>query len=58
MPSLRNSSEAQAAIEQDMQLANQLGINGTPFFVMKDKVFSGAIELSEFEKLLAQISQS
>ncbi|MEO1373888.1 MAG: thioredoxin domain-containing protein [Cyanobacteria bacterium J06635_10] len=52
----RNSSQAQAAIEQDMQLANQLGINGTPLFVMKDKVFSGAVELSEFEKLLAEVS--
>ncbi len=59
MPSaLRNSSQAQAAIEQDMQLANKLGINGTPFFVMKDKTFSGAVELSEFEKLLAEVSQS
>lgn len=55
---VRNSYQAQAAIEQDMQLAKQLGINGTPFFVMKDKVFSGAIELSEFEKLFAEVSQS
>lgn len=54
----RNSSQAQAAIEQDIQLANQLGINGTPLFIIKDKVFSGAIELSEFEKLLAEVSQS
>lgn len=54
----RNSQAAQTAIEQDTQLANQLGINGTPFFVMKDKVFSGAVELSEFEKLLAEVSQS
>lgn len=54
----RNSSQAQAAIEEDMQLANQLGIQGTPLFVMKDKVFSGAVKLSEFEKLLAEVSQS
>lgn len=58
MPSaLRNSVTAQTAIEQDMELANQLGISGTPFFVMKDKVFSGAVELSEFEKLFAEVSQ-
>ncbi|MEO1374099.1 MAG: DsbA family protein [Cyanobacteria bacterium J06635_10] len=52
----RNSVTAQIAIEQDMELGNQLGVSGTPFFVMKDKVFSGAVELSEFEKLLAEVS--
>jgi len=54
----RNSIEAQIAIKQDMKLANQLGVSGTPFFIMKDKVFSGAVDLSEFEKLFAQVTQS
>ena len=39
----RNSSEALSAIKADMQLADSLGISGTPFFVMNGEIFSGAV---------------
>jgi protein-disulfide isomerase len=39
-----------------VQLAQQLGIQGTPFFIMNGQTFSGAIELSEMESILASVS--
>lgn len=55
---------APSAIEKDLQLANQLGLSGTPFFVMfapgepqgKGESFSGAIELEEMEEILQKVS--
>lgn len=46
---------ADNAIWQDMQLAQSLGIAGTPFFVMNGQAFSGAIQESDFEKILADV---
>ena len=46
---------ADNAIWQDMQLAQSLGIAGTPFFVMNGQAFSGAVQLSDFEKILAGV---
>ena len=43
----RNSQSAEAAIQKDLQLAQSLGIEGTPFFIMNGKTFSGAIELPD-----------
>ncbi|MEG4025716.1 MULTISPECIES: thioredoxin domain-containing protein [unclassified Microcoleus] len=53
----RNSPAAEAAIGKDVQLAQQLGIEGTPFFIMNGQTFSGAIELSEMESILASVSK-
>ena len=53
----RNSPAAEAAIQKDVQLAQQLGIEGTPFFIMNGKTFSGAVELSEMENILASLSK-
>lgn len=53
----RNSPAAEAAIQKDLQLAQSLGIEGTPFFIMNGKTFSGAIELAEMENILASISK-
>lgn len=50
----RNSQAAQAAIEKDLQLADQLGISGTPFFAMNGQAFSGAVDLATLEKNLDQ----
>jgi protein-disulfide isomerase len=47
---------AEAAITQDMVLATQLGLSGTPFFVMNGETFSGAIPLVELEKVLERVS--
>lgn len=54
----RQSKEAEAAINQDLQLARQLGINGTPFFFLNQEAFSGALELPEIEQILAKVKQS
>ncbi|MGK7905484.1 MAG: DsbA family protein [Hormoscilla sp.] len=51
----RNSAKAENAIQQDMQLGENLGVSGTPFFVMNDKAFSGAIPLEDMEKIFAQV---
>ena len=53
----RNSPAAEAAIQKDVQLAQKLGIEGTPFFIMNGKTFSGAIELAEMESILASLSK-
>ena len=50
----RTSKAAEGAIAQDLQLAEKLGINGTPFFVMNGRVFSGDIDLAGLEQVLAQ----
>lgn len=52
----RNSDAAIAAIQQDIQLAQALGISGTPFFVMNGEVLSGAVELSVMEETLAKVA--
>jgi protein-disulfide isomerase len=54
----RQSKEAEAAINQDVELARQLGINGTPFFFLNQEAFSGALELPEIEQILAKVKQS
>ena len=51
----RNSPAANMAIQKDMQLGNALGIFGTPFFVMNDELFTGAVKLSDMEAILARV---
>ncbi|WGV27018.1 DsbA family protein [Halotia branconii] len=48
---------ANAAIDQDIQLAQKLGIAGTPFFVMNSPNFSGAVQLSDIEGKLTDTSK-
>lgn len=48
----RASDPARKAIQQDMQLAQQLGIRGTPFYVMNGEAFHGATQASDFEAVL------
>jgi protein-disulfide isomerase len=40
-----------------MQMARTIGVSGTPFFVLNGEPLSGAVELSEFEKILAKVSK-
>jgi len=54
----RNSEAANAAIQKDMQLAQVLGIGGTPFFVMNEETFAGAIQLADFENVLNRVSNA
>lgn len=54
----RQSPEAKAAIQKDIQLGESLGISGTPFFIMNGETFSGAVELSKIEEVLAAVKAS
>lgn len=53
----RNSDAATVAIGQDIQLAQKLGIAGTPFFVMNGETFSGAVQLPDVERILASANK-
>ena len=48
----RNSRNVDLAIEKDMELAQEIGIQGTPLFIFNGQVFSGAIPLSTLEEAL------
>lgn len=54
----RNGNAASLAIQQDMVMAQKLGIGGTPFFVMNGEAFSGAVQVSDMEKVLARVKQT
>ncbi|MBW4510914.1 MAG: DsbA family protein [Scytonematopsis contorta HA4267-MV1] len=43
-------------VQKDRQLAENLGLTGTPFFIFNGKTLSGAVKISDFENLLAQNS--
>jgi protein-disulfide isomerase len=51
----RNSKEAEAAIAKDVELAQSLGINGTPYFIFNGNAFSGVPDLAQMETLLTKI---
>lgn len=50
----RTSPAATAAIAQDFELGRQLGVNGTPMFVVNGQIVSGTKFLDEIETLLRQ----
>lgn len=54
----RYGDTASAAIGQDLQLAETLGINGTPFFIMAGDTFTGAVQLADIEGILTPASKS
>ncbi len=57
LPSFEKDRQiADTAILQDVELAEKLRLSGTPFFVLNTDTFSGAVQLSEIEKILSQIS--
>jgi protein-disulfide isomerase len=45
----RYGDAAELAIKQDVEIAEKLGVQGTPFFVMDGRVFEGAVPLSVLE---------
>lgn len=53
----RTSEAASAAIMQDIRLAEALGVDSTPFFIMNGRAFSGALEVSDLEQVLAEVSR-
>ncbi|HIK26740.1 MAG: DsbA family protein [Oscillatoriaceae bacterium SKW80] len=54
----RQSNAASIAIQKDLQLAESIGIEGTPFFFLNDQSISGAVELTQMEKALERVIQS
>jgi protein-disulfide isomerase len=48
----------QAAIARNLQLADALGIDGTPSFVIGDRVVPGAVELRTLQGLVARARQN
>ena len=48
----RHSPEAKAAINRDLELAEQVGIRVTPFFALKGQVLSLPLQISAMEALL------
>lgn len=48
---------AVAAIGKDIELAQKLGLSGTPLFVMNGETLSGAVQLSDMENALARVSK-
>ncbi len=51
----RQSDASQAAVDADLALAGELELRGTPSFVMNGEVFSGALPLEEFERILDKV---
>ena len=51
----RSSIEAETAVNNDIQLARQLELTGTPTFILNGELFSGALSLTDFEEKLAKI---
>lgn len=54
----RDRANADAAIEEDIRLAETLGLSGTPFLVLNGEAFSGDVQLADLEKALTRTSQS
>jgi protein-disulfide isomerase len=48
-----DSPEVKATIEEDMKLADVLGVSGTPTYVVGDEVVVGAVGLDELKKKLS-----
>lgn len=52
----RQSAGAEAAIQKDLQLAQSLGITGTPFFNLNGEPLIGAVSVADLEKVLAKVT--
>ncbi len=53
----RTSAEAEAAIQQDLELAQQLRLQGTPSFIMNDLLIPGGAPPQLFEEIFNQINE-
>ena len=52
----RNSPEAQAAIDKDVALAKELGLRGTPTFLMNELLIPGGAPLDFFEEAARRLN--
>lgn len=53
----RNGQAASAAIQKDVEMAEKLGVTGTPFLIMNDQVIANGAQLDSLEAALKQVSQ-
>lgn len=49
----RRSASASSSIQKDIEMADQLGISGTPFFLFNGNTFSGLVDESILQKNLS-----
>jgi len=54
----RNSQAADSAIQEDMKMAEQLGVTGTPFLLMNGEPIEGGAQLKNLETALKQLNKS
>lgn len=54
----RNSPAAQAAIDKDVELAQALGMRGTPTFIMNGLLIPGGAPLAFFEEAISRLKAS
>jgi protein-disulfide isomerase len=52
-----NSSAITAQIEANRRLAEELGVTGTPAFVISDRLIPGAVDPTTLRGLIAQARQ-
>ena len=48
----KNKKEIDAAIQSNMELANKIGINGTPAFIINGELIPGAVDAQTLENML------
>jgi protein-disulfide isomerase len=48
-----DSDEVKTTIDEDMKLAEELGVNGTPSYVVGDEVLVGAVGLDALKEKVA-----
>jgi protein-disulfide isomerase len=53
----RTSPEAEAAVQADLELANELKLTGTPSFIMNDLLIPGGAPPQLFEEIFQHINQ-
>ena len=49
-----NDQEVESIIDADLELAREIGVDGTPGWVVGDKVTSGAMSPQAFKQLIDQ----
>ncbi len=52
----RTSDASITAVQTDLELADQLGLTGTPAFFINGEAFTGAVSLEEMESVLEQVT--
>lgn len=51
---LKASDKSRAAIRKNLELANMLGVNGTPATLVGDEMIPGAVDAQEFERIVKE----